>query len=82
MEFSHRYFDFRCTQANCQRLVSLLEHERFDGFEAIIQIFTASLLFKYDILTNGTMEPIRGGEFLMAERLFASQDRFHFKKFP
>ena len=48
-------------EANCQHLVSLLEHERFDGFNAIIQILTASLLFRYEILTNGTLESIRGG---------------------
>ena len=51
-------------------MISVLEHERFDGFDAIIQILTASLLLKYDISTNGTLESIRGGEFLIAERLF------------
>jgi len=82
MEFSHRYFDFCCIQAKCQRLVSLLEREHFDGFVATTQILTASLLFKYEILTNGTLESIRGGAFLMAERLFAFQDRLHFMKLP
>jgi hypothetical protein len=44
MEFAHSYFEFCRIQANCQSLVSLLEHERFDSFDAIIQILAASLL--------------------------------------
>jgi hypothetical protein len=44
MQFAHSYLEFCCIQANCQSIVYLLEHERFDGFDAIIQILAASLL--------------------------------------